>query len=224
MHDLGIREGYVQLYVSGLTDVVFKSPDFLKRRVVSKGALMFFPKLFVGPIGEIVRQELVRRDGAGMLSNTCIYYDAAYLYFYATQVLLEQGKDYEDTLEIMKAMRETYFHRCTGFIKIDRGSNDRAASEITLTNFQYDSSNDTYVLKIVGAYNPFSIQPYLITPPIQWPDDNPTYADTKPNYLNCPFLEELVKYIYEGKAIGLCVDFAIAFLTLIMTVLIWRRW
>jgi len=224
MYDLGIRQGYVQLYVSGLNDATYKSAEFFKRRAVSKGALMFFPSLFVGPTGQRVKQELMKRDGAGMFSNTCFFYDASYLYFYATQMLLEHGKDYEDPLEIVKAMRETYFHGCSGFIKIDSGSNDRAASEVAITNFQYDPANDTYVLKVVGAYNPFSIQPYQITSPVQWPDDSATYADTKPNYLKCPYLEELVRDIYEGKVIGLGVDFAIACLTLVITVLIWRRW
>jgi hypothetical protein len=224
MYDLGVREGYVLIVITGLNDATYKSPEFYKRRAVSKGALMFFPSLFVGETGARVKRELMKRDGNGMFSNTCFFYDAAYLYFYATQLLLEQGYDYEDPLLIVKAMRGTYFHGCSGFIKIESDSNDRAASEMAITNFQYDPQTDTYELKVVGSYNPFSIQPYKITSPIQWPDDQPTYADSKPNYFNCPFLFELVRDIREGKIIGLSVDFTIAAITLVVTVMVWRRW
>lgn len=224
LYDLGVRSEYVILLMTGMDDATYLKPEYVKRRVVSKGALMFTPKMFVGEIGQRVKQELIKRDGTGMIPNTCSYYDSAYLYFYATDYLLERGMDYEDPFVIVKAMRETYFHGCSGFIKVEKGSNDRDTSVIVLSNFQYNDDNDSYTIKAVGAYDPLSIQPYQINFPVQWPDDQPTYADSKPSYFDCPFLAEVVRDLLAGKIIGLSVDFAIALVTLVATVLIWRRW
>ena len=200
LYDLGIREEYVQIYVSHLNEALFQGSQSHKRAVVSKGALLFYPRLFVGAVGRRVKQELVRRDGLGLYPNTCLYYDFAYLYFYATDYLVQSGYDYEDAREIMKAMRGTYFHGCSGFVRIEKGMNDRTASEITITNFQY--STDTHSMKQIGSFNPFSIQPYQIACPIQWPDDMPSYADTKPDYQACPFLAETVRELPYGGAVG----------------------
>jgi len=224
LYDLGVREGYVQLYTSTLSDAIFKDEKFYKRRVVSKGAMLFFPRVFVGKVGETVKQQLIKRDGQGMFPNTCLFYDSAMLYLYATDYLVDRGYDYEDPYQIVHAMRDTHFHGCGGFITIEKGTNDRSAAEIVIKNVQYDSELDTAELKEVGSFNPFSTQPYQFTFPIQWPDDQPTYADSKPSYLDCPFLKELVREMTQGKMIGLVVDFAVAAVTLLVTVWIWRKW
>ena len=203
LYDLGVREEYVQIYVSGLSQAIFQGAEHYKRRIVSKGALLFYPRLFIGPVGSKVKQELMKRDGQAMYPSTCLYYDAAYLYFYATDYLLQSGYDYEDPFEIVRAMRGTYFHGCSGLVKIEKGMNDRIASEITITNFQYDSKTDNFSLKLVGSFNPFSIQPYQITSPIQWPDDRPSYADLKPYYQACPFLAETVRELPYGGVAGM---------------------
>ena len=224
LYDLGVREGYVQVYITGLADAVFKDPKYYKRRVVSKGALQFSPRLFVGAVGAKVLQRLIEKDGSGIYPNGCIYYDSAFLYFHATEYLLSTGHDYESAVQITKAMRGTHFHGCSGFVTIESGSNDRAASEITITNLQYHAENDTADLKQVGAYNPFSSHPYQLTSPVQWPDDQPTYGDSKPFYPDCPYLAEEVRVILSGKLIGIVVSFAVALATLLVTVWIWRRW
>ena len=56
-----------------------------------------------------------------MFSNTCLYYDAAYLDFHAFQ-LLYNGQDYEDPLTLVRGMRDTHFHGCSGFVSIEKAS------------------------------------------------------------------------------------------------------
>lgn len=148
LKDLGVREGYVRLSLSGLFGSIFKNPKNYKRRIVSKGALQFFPRLFVGKVVQATKQELVKRDGLGMFPNTpCLYYSSAYIYFYATDYLLEKGHDYEDPHQIMKSMRETHFHDCSGFVMVEQSSNNWAAAETVITNAQYKSEADTMELK-----------------------------------------------------------------------------
>ena len=219
---MGIREQYAQIYVAGINDALFQQPENYKRRVVSKGALFFYPRLFVGPVGHKVYQELVRRDGPTMYPSTCLYYDAAYLYFYATDFLVRRGYDYEDPYEIVKAMRGTYFHGCSGFVKIEKGLNDRTASEITIINFQYNSSTDQYSLKQIGSFNPFSIQPYQITSPIQWPDDISKYADLKPYYQTCPFLAETVRDLPYGGIVGVAIGSFLCVYSLVIALVLER--
>lgn len=223
LYDLGVREGYVQIYVSGLNQAIFQGAENYKRRIVSKGALLFYPRLFIGPIGRKVKQELIKRDGEAMYPSTCLYYDAAFLYFYATDYLLESGYDYEDPFEIVRAMRGTYFHGCSGFVKIEKGVNDRTPSEITITNLQYDSKTDNFSLKLVGSFNPYSIQPYQITSPIQWPDDMPSYADLKPYYQTCPFLAERVRELPHGGVVGMSIGIFLYVYTLASAISIWIR-
>ena len=223
MYDLGVAGDYVLIFFTGLSDVIYKEQKYFKRRVVSKGALQFFPRLFEGKVGENVHNKLLQRDGKGMFGNTCLYYDCAYLYFHATDDLIHRGVDYEDPHSIIHAMRNTYFHGCSGFITIDQGSNDRAGADIVITNFQY-FDNDTYQIREVGSVNPFSIHPYQITSPIQWPDDSVTFADIKPNYLNCTFLAEVVRTVPIQHNIALYVNVGIGMYTLCGTVLFLRKW
>jgi hypothetical protein len=224
LYDLGVREGYVLLFVSGLSDAMYKDKKYYKRRVVSKGALQFFPRLFVGKVGSAVQQELIKRDGMGIFPNTCLYYDSAYLYFYATDYLVSQGHDYEDPFEIMHAMRDTHFHGCSGFVKIEADSNDRSGAEIVITNFRYYGENDTYELKEVGSFNPFSAQPYQFVSAIQWPDDSLVYADTKPLYQDCSFLAERVRDVPFLNNIGVLAMSGIVLYTCALVVLFYRIW
>lgn len=77
-------------------------------------------------------------------------------------------------------MRETHFQCCGGFIKIGSGSNDKDVSAMKIINFRCNAENDTYELKVIGAYDPLSTMPYKLNAPIQWADDNLTHADTNP--------------------------------------------
>lgn len=202
LYELGVREQYVQIYVGSYANSAFVGPENFKRRVVTKGGLILYPRLFVGSVGKWLKRELLSRDGNDYFPGTCFAYDAAYHYFYATEYLLTRGLDYEDPFEIVHSMRQTYFHGCSGFVTIENDTNTRFATEIIITNFQYNSQNDTYEFKDVGVYSPLSVQPYKITSPLQWPDDKPTYSDTKPGYKDCDFLEEQVREVGRGWVIG----------------------
>lgn len=177
----------------------------------------------MGTVGRRIKQKLIERDGNGVIPNTCFFYDGAFLYFHATDYLLERGIDYEDPYEIVAAMRGSYFHGCSGFFKIEKGSNDRDSSVIAMINFQYDTESDKYVLKVVGSHDPYSAQPYKLTSPIQWPDGQRSYADIKPNYKDCPYLAEIVEDMPQGELIGQGANFGIAVIALLVTPLLCKR-
>lgn len=170
-----------------------------------------------------MRQELLTRDGGDVFPGTCFAYDAAYLYFYATDYLLKRGLDYEDPHQIVRAMRDTYFHGCSGFIKVEKDTNDRSASEIVINNFQYHRENDTFEFKAVGSYNPLSIHPYQLTSPLQWPDDQLTYSDVKPRYLDCPFLQESVRDLPWGRVVGVLFCGLVCVYTVLLSALFWSK-
>lgn len=223
LYDLGVREEYVQIYVGGYANSAFLGAENYKRRVVTKGSLQLYPSLFVGSVGRRVLQELLKRDGNDIFPGTCFAYDAAYLYFYATDYLLKRGLDYEDPYQIVQAMRETYFHGCSGFVKVEKGTNDRSASEIVINNFQYNRQNDTFEFKSVGSYNPLSVHPYQLTSALQWPDDGLTYADVKPNYLDCSFLQETVRDLPLGRLVGGLVCLFFCLYTAFLSALLWGK-
>lgn len=220
MYDMGIRDGYEIVVTQGMSELFFSDKSYFKRRIVNKGGLMFYPAQFVGPIGETVRQRLLAIDGNNYISNTCLYYDAAMLYFHATNHLLESGQDYEDPLTLIETMRTTRFQGCSGRVTISPDSNDREPGEIQIHNFQYDESTDNYTIQLVGSYNPFLMQPYKrLQVEIQWPNGEKAFGDTKPKYKECGYLLENVRYVRTGEIVGCGIVLGLALLTTFATIL-----
>jgi hypothetical protein len=190
MYDLGVRGSYLLLFVAELTDTYYSEPSDYKRRIGSKGWLMFFPRTFAG---QSVLKKLVAIVGAGVFSNTCFYYDEAYLYFYALDYLIQSGMYYDDPDLLVQTMRETFFTGCGGFFRVEPGTKTKELSAIVIRNIQYDSEHDTYTFKEVGSYNPYTTQPYQLTEDIHWLDDSHSFTDLKPKYQNCRFLKGFVR-------------------------------
>ena len=224
MYGLGMREGYEIVVTQGMSGLYFSDKGYIGRRIVNKGGLLFFPSLFVGKVGKSVRKRLIAKDGNQYFPNTCLYYDAAMLYFHATDYLLEKGQDYEDPFTIIAAMRTTRFQGCSGRVKISHDSNDRDPGEVHIYNFQYDRSTDEFEIKLVGSYNPFITQPYSqLSNAIQWPNDQSTFSDSKPKFRDCAYLLANVKYVQIGEILGSALVSSLILLTALTVLAVRKR-
>jgi len=228
MYDLGIRNEYLIIASTGLSYSMINGNNDKgahKRRVVTNGALQFFPRTFVGKEGERVRQLMIARDGKNYMVNGCSYFDCGMLYLHATDYMLTSGIDYENTTEIMTAMRGTHFVGCAGVIRIGLNSNERSEEQYSLMNVIYFESNDSIIVQDAAYYNPFSATLLKIVNPFHWPDNSTDlYLDTLNSTFDCPFPPSQVQDFVPGVAIGFSVCFAICVLTGGMTLVIWKMW
>lgn len=223
MYDLGMTE-YLLVYVSELSLVTLAGFNWHKISAVSQGALLLSPSLFVGQTGSQVRGKVQTIDGPLYMPNTCLYYDLAYLYFYAVDYLMQRGMDYEDPVVLVQAMRETYFVGCSGFFKIQKGSNDRDESRMDIYNFQFDAENHTFKLVKVGVVNPYGASPTTLIASIQWPDLQPTFPYRKPQYLDCPYTQASIVPVTASKSIAFMIYSTIVGLSICTVAVIWRQW
>lgn len=228
MYDMGIRNEYLLIVSTGLSYSMINGlgdAAAYKRKVVTNGALQFFPRTFVGKEGERVRQLMKAKDKNYML-NGCSYFDCGMLYMHATDYMITSGLDYENTTQVVQAMRGTHFVGCAGVIRIELNSNERADEGYSLINVQYFENNDTLVVQDAVHYNPFSATLVQIVNPIHWPDNSTgIYLDTLSSTFDCPFLESEVRDFPPGVIVGTSVCFALFALTIGVAIVIWRkRW
>ena len=174
MYDIGIRNQYLNIFTTGLSSSLVNGTgeEVYKRRVVTKGAMQFYPRTFLSREGERVRQLMIAKDGKNYFANGCFYFDSVALYLHALDYMINAGLDYENLNVTMKAMRGTHFHGCAGLISIAPGTNERSQDEYSLINVKYFEGNDTSVVEEVMYYNPFSATLINIFKPIQWPDNS----------------------------------------------------
>ena len=227
MYDMGIRNEYLIISSTGLSYNTLNGNNEAahKRRVVTNGALQFFPRTFVGKEGARVRQLMMARDGNNYQLNGCSYFDCGMLYVHATDYMLTTGVDYENTTEIMQAMRGTHFVGCAGVIRIGPDSNERSEEQYSLINVQYFESNESVVVQDAVYYNPFSATLLKFVNPLHWPDNSTgLYQDTLNSTYDCPFPQNQVRDFAPGEAVGFAVCFAICVLTGGVTIVIWRKW
>jgi len=222
MYDLGIRSEYLLLFITSLSSTLFSGTDIsaYKRRIVAKGALQFFPRLFIGKAGQEVLRLLIEKDGLGFFPNGCLYYDCAMLYVHATDYMINRGIDYEDRDEIMKAMRSTHFKGCTGTIAIGTNSNEPSDQIYSLMNSQYSPDTDSLEVKDVFYFNPFSVTLIEAVGTVQWPDDSQSmFLDTL--VYSCPFPDSDVSSFAPGLAVAYSVCCGMCVYTAVLGVFIW---
>lgn len=224
MASLDMQSEYLLVLGNGLADANYQGAENAPRRLVTKGALWFAPRTFVGAVGKRVQSALLRSDGAGLFPVTCFFYDIAYLYFFALDYLLASGQDYESADTLLKAMRESHFQGCGGLVRIEAGSNDRDSQTIDIFNFQYYEGNDSHSVVQVGTYNAFSTQPIALNTPIQWPDGAASFPYSKPRYENCPYYLSQVQAAKYSRIIAFVVLAVTAALTALASALMWQRW
>jgi len=224
MAAMDMQDTYMLVLGNGIADANYQGAENASRRRVTKGALWFAPRTFVGEVGKRVQSALFRYDGASLFPVTCFFYDMAYLYFYALDYLLASGQDYESADTLVKAMRESHFQGCGGLVRIEAGSNDRDSQTIGIFNFQYTEGNDSHSLVQIGTYNAFSTQPITLNTPIQWPDSAASFPCFKPRYANCPYYLSQIQEAKYSRTIAFVVLAVIAALTALASGLMWHRW
>jgi hypothetical protein len=84
-----------------------------------------------------------------------LYYDAAHVISRATSLLLQLGKDFEETEKLRDAMIETRFTGCSGPISFSKDSNNRDMATFDINNYQI--VDDKYTSVPVGIYSPLGL-------------------------------------------------------------------
>lgn len=214
MYDMGVRSEYLVVCITGLAGALFDpkaNAEHYKAKAVLKGALQFYPRMFIGKEGERVLRLLVTKDGNNYYPNGCAYFDGAMLYTYATDYMIQQGLNYEDRDELMKAMRSTRFKGCIGIVRIGQNTNDPSDQIFSIMNAKYFAENDTTVVRDAYYYDPFSVSLIKQINEVGWPDDSQgVYLDTL--VFPCPFPDSTIRDFASGEYVAFSVCFFLCLL------------
>ena len=221
MYDLEVRSEYLLLTTTALSSAMYVGPVGYKRRIVTKGAIQFFPRLFIGQKGEETLSKLVARDGQNYYPNGCLYYDCAWLYILATDYMITRGLDYEDKDEIMRAMRSSHFKGCSGTITYDKDSNEPSDQIYSILNSWTDTDQNTTSVRVAYYFNPFSVTLIEAVNPVEWPDDSQGHFLDILTY-QCPFPTDQVRPFVPGTTLAFALSYFICAFTAVCVMFLWR--
>lgn len=227
LYNLGAREGDIIYFGQLSFHMLHTFPSVNASKVIelALGGIHLTSEAFVGAKGKAVFKSFQRKFGFDPQAESCFYYDSAYALAHALQLLIHQGKDYEDPRVFMQGLRKTQFRGCSGIVAFESGSNDRSFPGYVVINLQ-GSPGD---LKLVntGRYTPTAIKLFNYEKPIIWPGggfDIPSNLVT--STLNCPFKDRYVHEFGSGQVLfGVVCGFIIvlfAIFNLITYALFWR--
>lgn len=225
-YDLGMREGDLLIIaVEWLNMNVItqgEKDSIKKRKELVKGALQFFPRTWIGDLGEKVRNDIKEFSGMEEHYQGCFYYDSTILVALGVDYLTRYGEDYNDPTILINSLRETKFTGCTGYVKINEGSNDRDAMIFSVQNMQYNSTLDQWYLKEVIIYNPYSTQILKFIAQVQWPLDSTTIPKSmRTSNSDCPFEDNDLHDFTKGRYLFFGACYSIVFLAILTTTLLW---
>ncbi|CAG9325865.1 unnamed protein product [Blepharisma stoltei] len=227
-YDLGIRKGdiFIFSFYSDQINSIANDDDYrYKRLEIGIPLMIALPTNFVGNKGKQIYDELYteyNKTEPGPYS--CPYYDAAYLIGNALEWTISKGADYSDPVILQKSIRDIKFIGCTGTVYIQKGSNDRLPSSITVQANSYSPETGITVYT-VGYLRPYSSTVLTIIHPIIYSDgtiNKPT--DFRVTRTDCPFDNKLKRVFPKGRALVFGICFFVALVTAIATFIIWRKW
>jgi hypothetical protein len=102
---------------------------------------------------------------------------------------MAKGEEYENWRVFREIYTSTRLTGCSGFIEMQKDTNDRHAGPLDIENLQFDSGTNKFIIKKVGIYNRFADTVWTFIPPgIVYPDGTPNPPSSKlVTSSDCPF-------------------------------------
>ena len=228
LYDAGARAGDIVYFgqLPGDNFAFLPALNASKVMEVALGSVQMSLATYIGSEGKAALASFERRFGFTPQVDSCFSYDSVYALAHTIQLLLHQGKDYEDPDIFMQVLRQTQFTGCSGIVSFDSGSNDRSFQIYVVLNLQGTVSSPHLVQ--AGYYTPTAMQLFKFSSPLIWPGGS---RETPTNFveilINCPFRKRNLHSFWKGNLIaGCCFSALIAILLLsnvILYYLFWRK-
>ncbi|CAG9332926.1 unnamed protein product [Blepharisma stoltei] len=226
-YDLGLRQGDLVIFTTVSDLTTFSAYDYAfsyKILEIAVPIITIYGQCWVGPLGEKALTQISKSYGGLINSYSCFYFDSVYLIAYALDFMINRGLDYTDPDKLQKTMRNQQFYGCTGQVNIEKGSNDRIIQsfEIVANKLGDNGNITTYIM---GYFRPQSTQLITIQEPMIYTDGSTTKpADLRNSNNECPFPSRLARTFAKGRALAFGICFAVALISLIITIYIWKKW
>ncbi|CAG9319128.1 unnamed protein product [Blepharisma stoltei] len=227
-YDLGLRRGDILIFVSvpDILSNILTTDDYLYKRLeIGVPMMTFFGQQWVGKLGEGAYSKILQLyNNTAPSSFACHYFDIIYLIGHALDFMINRGQDYTNPYKLESVIRNTQFIGCSGSVIIEKGSNDRFVSVLSVQADKFDI-NGNVVKYFIGELKPYSTQMLQISTPLIYPDGTTIKpADLRNQNTDCPFPDSEIKTFVKGKILVFCICFAITLISIIITFIIWKRW
>lgn len=220
--DLELEPGDVYVAVRSLNVEAIaniSNPNFNKTKGMILGTFVTVSAFFQGDVGK--RTESILKNRFKSYSRrTCDYYDDFMLGANAVEVLINSGKDYEKSTNIMREARKAKFQGCNGIIKVIDYTNLRESEMYIVNQIKY--KDGIYVKPEVAYYYPTGSTVFQIAEELFWtPSGLP--SSIRINDWPCPFKPSRLKVFNEGRVIVWIICSIISLFTVINTIFIWKK-
>lgn len=169
----------------------------------------------VGNIGQTFTSSFLSTYGEFPGIFAILAYDSVLLYARAIAAMITRGEDYHRGKSLLDALKTTQFPGASGILHFS--GNDRTAYGYLILHFQAQQ------LAVVFSYDPISTTIFNSTgTAVQWAGDSPP-ADRFAAY-SCPFPKHMVTISLPGVFIVIAVGAVLFILTLILSLLSYRKW
>ncbi|OMJ91059.1 hypothetical protein SteCoe_6415 [Stentor coeruleus] len=220
--DLGLEAGDIytatkSLKIEIITNI--SNPNFNKTKDMISGTFIIGSAFFQGEVGKRTEKTFMNRFQS-YTRRTCDYYDAFMLGANAIEILINSGKDYEKSTNIMREARKVKFQGCNGIIKVIDYTNLRESEMYIMNQIMY--KNNSYIIPEVAYYYPTGSTVFQIVEELVWtPSGLP--SSIRINNWPCPFKPSHLKIFNEGRTIVWIICSIISLFTVINTIFIWKK-
>ena len=215
LYDLGMRRGDLVIVGRGWTAPLnfedLNEEEITHAAEIMYGSIQFSPDIFVGPIGESFKQKYSQVVHLPPTSYSCLYYDTAYTIGHALDWLLEVGKDFVNSADMIKALRGVRFKGCSGLVYFEINTNDRQSMRYTLNTIMQNASTGLF-LQEIGVYDPTGTVLLRLNENFVWGDGiTKIPSNMRESSLGCPFEDRLNQQFKHGflALMGACMAFFI---------------
>jgi ABC-type branched-subunit amino acid transport system substrate-binding protein len=132
--DMGVKRGDYMFVSDYWVDV--RSIGTEERLDIAVGAIQATQASFVEEYGKWVEAEIDQFNENSYIFYTCWVYDRYWAAIHAIDAALQLGKDFEHTDVFREMIAEIRFTGCTGFIEMQKDTNDRHYEPLDITNLQ----------------------------------------------------------------------------------------
>ncbi|OMJ85475.1 hypothetical protein SteCoe_13237 [Stentor coeruleus] len=220
--DLGLEAGDIYVTTKSLkleTVTNISNPNFNKTKDMILGTFIVGSAFFQGEVGKKT-EEIFKSRFNSYSRRTCDYYDDFMLGANAIEILINSGKDYEKSTNIMREARKAKFQGCNGIIKVIDYTNLRESEMYTMSQITYKDGN--YVMHQVAHYYPTGTTVFQIAEELYWTQFG-LPSSIRINDWPCPFKPSLLKVFDEGRTVVWVICSIISLFTVANTIFIWKK-
>ncbi|CAG9321867.1 unnamed protein product [Blepharisma stoltei] len=233
-YSMGMRKGDLLFYfamddvMTSLYSATYTYGNLAERIELGVPAVRMHQEEYIGTVGDWVEAKIISLyGGKPRLSNylACNFYDAVTLIAQALDWMVNNGLNYKDPGALMKIIRFVSFIGCSGSVKINEGTNDRLTHSMVFQSSMIDPDTGNITIYDSIIYSPWSANMIATVRPLLYAGNTTEKpSDERVVIVDCPFPSSKVRTFVKGRILVFCLCFFIAFITAILTFIIWKKW